>query len=140
LGKQSSRTIEIQNCFEVEIKLESDGWKVNSEHLESREKMCKSLRLFGLCFGLDQETFPNQSFLGFYVAGDHQNIDEFDKYLYNYATSHSDIAVVLLKMSPLVDPTSDKVKFASFYSYHVTFRFRLMCLSLLLTESPLSRS
>jgi hypothetical protein len=60
---------------------------------------------------LDQETFPNQSFLGFYVVGDHHNVDDFDKYLYKVAVSTSDNAVVLLKMSPLVDPSNEKVEF-----------------------------
>jgi COP9 signalosome complex subunit 6 len=96
LGKQESRSIEVLNCFEVETKQENDKWVLNKPHFEEREKMY-------------QETFPNQSFLGFYVVGDHQNVDEFDQYLHGFAASTSELTVVVLKMSPLIDPSNDKI-------------------------------
>lgn len=43
LGKQGSRTVEIQNCFEVETKFEDNKWQLSTAHFEEREKMCESL-------------------------------------------------------------------------------------------------
>jgi len=96
LGKQESRSIEILNCFEVETKMEDNKWVLNKPYFEEREKMY-------------QETFPNHAFLGFYVVGDHQNVDEFDQYLHAFASSVSELAVVVLKLSPLIDSSSDKI-------------------------------
>ncbi|KAI6192014.1 COP9 signalosome complex subunit 6 [Aphelenchoides bicaudatus] len=96
LGKQGPHTVEIQNCYEIETKLENDKWVLNETHFKAREEMF-------------QETFPNQTFLGFYVAGDYQNIDDFDKYLYKLASTKTETTNVLLKMSPLIDSANEKI-------------------------------
>ena len=57
---------------------------------------------------LDSETFPDQVFLGFYISGDHQKVDEIDLHVYTRSTEISDTAV-LLKLNPMVNNLNDKV-------------------------------
>ncbi|KAI6225443.1 COP9 signalosome complex subunit 6-like protein [Aphelenchoides fujianensis] len=101
LGKQNARTVEIQNCFEVQtIEKEGGGLELNVEYFKEREKMY-------------QETFPNQTFLGFYVTGDHQAVDAFDSYLFEQAAEVNDSAV-LLKLNPMFTSLTDKVPVSVF--------------------------
>ncbi|KAI6209752.1 COP9 signalosome complex subunit 6 [Aphelenchoides besseyi] len=96
LGKQNARTVEIQNCFEVQTIEKDDGkYELNMEYFREREKMYL-------------ETFPQQTFLGFYVTGDHQSTDEFDVQLYQNAAEIIDSAI-LMKLNPTFTALSDKV-------------------------------
>lgn len=102
LGKQGPRTVEIQNCFEVETELADGKLAINMDYFRAREAMY-------------QETFPNQAFVGFYVTGDHLNVDESDLLLYERASEIGD-AVVLLKLNPMASNVNDKLPVSVFES------------------------
>ncbi|KAI6173195.1 COP9 signalosome complex subunit 6 [Aphelenchoides besseyi] len=100
LGKQNARTVEIQNCFEVQTIEKDDGkYELNMEYFREREKMYL-------------ETFPQQTFLGFYVTGDHQSTDEFDVQLYQNAAEIIDSAI-LMKLNPTFTALSDKISLSA---------------------------
>ncbi|KAI6232042.1 COP9 signalosome complex subunit 6-like protein [Aphelenchoides besseyi] len=111
LGKQNARTVEIQNCFEVQTIENDDGtYELNMEYFREREKMCEfdDQKPCSQMKFPDLETFPQQTFLGFYVTGDHQSTDEFDVKLYEKAAEIID-SPILMKLNPTFTSLNDKV-------------------------------
>lgn len=111
LGRQDAKSIEIQNCFEVEVRQEDEKLLLNMEYFREREKLCKLSGLTMHC--LDTETFPDQTFLGLYVTGDHLNTDIVDHSLYEQALQIGDFAF-LLKLNPIISEVNEKIPLTVF--------------------------
>ncbi|CAD5229560.1 unnamed protein product [Bursaphelenchus okinawaensis] len=100
LGKQDAKSIEILNCFELEARVEGTKVDLNVEYYRTRAR-------------LYEETFPDLTFLGFYVTGDNSVVDEVDLKLYEIAMNLSDYGFIL-KLSPIISDHTEKIPISVF--------------------------